>query len=162
MTACEYQALCKIPGLRGADEEATVKVELYTPVLYSTRVAYDYRKMTPAQQVGKLWNIDGCTSTPLHSPPHMRFHGLRQFFVTGSCYEHKHHVGLSHERVTNFETDLLTACENLPLSIYAWCVLPNHYHVLVRTDNIEALRHELGLLHGRTVLQLEWRGGAAR
>ena len=86
----------------------------------------------------------------------MKFHGSRQFFITGTCYEHKHHIGLTHERMTNFEADLLTACEKFAASTYAWCILPNHYHVLVRSDNVEALRHELGLLHGRTAYN--WNG----
>ena len=35
-----------------------------------------------------------------------------------------------------------------------------HYHVLLRTDNIEALRHEMGLLHGRTAYN--WNGEDAQ
>ncbi len=43
--------------------------------------------------------------------------------------------------MTNFEADLLSACAKFAVSTYAWCILPNHYHVLARTDDIEALRH---------------------
>ena len=111
--------------------------------------------MTPGQQLEAV-EYRRLHEHPLHSPPHMEFHGLRQFFITGTCYEHKHHIGLTHERMTSFEADLLTACEKFAASIYAWCILPNHYHVLVRTDNIEALRRELGLLHGRTAYN--WNG----
>jgi putative transposase len=46
--------------------------------------------------------------------------------------------------------------KNLPLAHTPGAFLPNHYHVLVRTDNIEALRHELGKLHGRT--SYSWNG----
>src|SRR5262245_43656198 len=93
---------------------------------------------------------------PLHSPPHLDFAGQRQFFITGTCYEHKHYIGINHERMTGFEDVLLTACKEFATSTYAWCVLPNHYHLLVRTDNIEGLRRELGLIHGRT--SFNWNG----
>ncbi|MEK6280500.1 MAG: hypothetical protein AABN95_09130 [Acidobacteriota bacterium] len=93
---------------------------------------------------------------PLHSPPHFDYVGQRQFFITASCYEHQHYIGFRQERMTNFEVDLLTTCEKFAATTYAWCVLPNHYHVLVRTDSIEALRHQLGLLHGRS--SYNWNG----
>jgi putative transposase len=116
---------------------------------------YDYRKMT-AEQKGEAVEYRRLHEHPLHSPPHMQFHGLRQFFITGTCYEHKPVIGISHARMAEFEADLLTACEKFAVSTYAWCVLPNHYHVLIRTDDIEALRHELGLLHGRS--SYKWNG----
>jgi putative transposase len=79
---------------------------------------YDYRKMTPAQQLEAV-EYRRLHEHPLHSPPHMKFHGLRQFFITGICYEHKHHTGLTHERMTKFGADLLSACENFATSTYA-------------------------------------------
>jgi putative transposase len=93
---------------------------------------------------------------PLHSPPHWQFAGQRQFMITATCYEHKHLIGASHERMTSFENDLLTACAKFATTTYAWCILPNHYHVLVRTEDIKALRRELGLLHGRS--SFNWNG----
>ncbi|MBI2946378.1 MAG: hypothetical protein HYY23_01955 [Verrucomicrobia bacterium] len=33
---------------------------------------------------------------------------------------------------------------------HAWCVLPNHYHALVETEDVRGLFRELGRLHGRT------------
>ena len=88
---------------------------------------YDYRKMTPEQKLAAV-EYRRLHEHPLHSPPHLDFVGQRQFFITGTCFEHKHHIGLSPERMTNFEADLLTACGKFATSIYAWCVLPNHYH----------------------------------
>jgi len=116
---------------------------------------YDYRRMTPARKDEAL-EYRRLHEHPLHSPPHMKFVGQRQFFITSTCYEHTHHIGRTHERLTNFEADLLNACEKLVTSIYAWCVLPNHYHMLARTDDIAALRGELGRLHGRT--SYNWNG----
>jgi putative transposase len=34
--------------------------------------------------------------------------------------------------------------------VFAWCVLPNHYHALVEAPDILLLLRELGRLHGRT------------
>jgi putative transposase len=93
---------------------------------------------------------------PLHSPPHFNYIGLRQFFITATCYEHQPYIGLKHERMSDFEGELLAACSKFAASTYAWCVLPNHYHVLVRTGSIEVLRRELGLLHGRS--SYNWNG----
>ena len=103
---------------------------------------YDYRKMTPEQKIEAV-EYRRLHEHPRHSPPHLQFQGQRQFFISGTCYEHKHHIGASHQRLTTFEADLLSACEKFASSTYAWCVLPNHYHVLVRSDDIESLRHEL-------------------
>ena len=110
---------------------------------------YYYRKLTRAQKLEAV-EYRRLNEHPWHSPPHLQFVGLRQFLISGTCYEHKHHIGVSHERMTNFEADLLSACEKFAVTTYAWCVLPNHYHVLVKTDDIKALRKELGQLHGRS------------
>ena len=40
--------------------------------------------------------------------------------------------------------------------VYAWCVCPNHYHVLVNTDRIKQLCKGLGLFHGRS--SFRWNG----
>jgi len=40
--------------------------------------------------------------------------------------------------------------------VYAWCVLPNHYHLLVRTKDIQRLAKYLGQLHGRA--SYDWNG----
>lgn len=34
--------------------------------------------------------------------------------------------------------------------VHAWCVLPNHYHVLVTTFDLAQLLQNIGRLHGRT------------
>ena len=58
--------------------------------------------------------------------------------------------------MTECEFGILAACEKHCLDFYAWCVLPNHYHILIRTDAIKELRTELGLFHGRT--SFHWNG----
>lgn len=93
---------------------------------------------------------------PKHSPPHFDFVGEHQYIVTAASYEHAHVIGKSFERMTDCEAGILDACEKFCTNIYAWCVLPNHYHVLLKTAQIKLLRKEIGLFHGRTSFQ--WNG----
>ena len=58
--------------------------------------------------------------------------------------------------MTEFENALLGIRGQLTTNIYAWCVLPNHYHILLQTDRLKELRAELGKLHGRT--SFKWNG----
>ena len=93
---------------------------------------------------------------PKHTPPHFDFEGERQYIITAACYEHAHIIGQTSERMTDCEAGILEICGKLNAEIYAWCVLPNHYHVLLKTDQIKILRSELGVFHGRTSFQ--WNG----
>ena len=56
----------------------------------------------------------------------------------------------------DFSVGLLKALNGHSMRVAAWCLLPNHYHALVSTENILNLVHELGRLHGRTSHQ--WNG----
>jgi putative transposase len=47
------------------------------------------------------------------------------------------------------EATLLALLHDYGTAVYAWCILPNHYHLLVRTDRIKELRAEIGRFHGR-------------
>jgi putative transposase len=48
------------------------------------------------------------------------------------------------------EDAVLAACSQAATQTYAWCVLPNHYHLLVRTDDLKSLTKALGQFHGRS------------
>lgn len=93
---------------------------------------------------------------PKHSPPHFDFDGPARYLITASCYEHRHIPGASPLRMSECERGVLDACEKFALSMYAWCILPNHYHVLMKTAQIAELRKELGLFHGRS--SYKWNG----
>ncbi len=120
---------------------------------------YDYRKLTKKQQE-EIVGYRQQQQRPLHSPPHWEYKGQHQFLVTAACYEHAPIIGASFVRMTDCETELLAVCAAWASTIYAWCVLPNHYHVLLRTDQIAALRAALGQFHGRTAYQ--WNGAEQR
>jgi putative transposase len=87
---------------------------------------------------------------PWHSPPHLEFDGAGTFLITAACYEHAHVIGSDAVRIAEFEEILLATTAEIGARVYAWCVLPNHYHVLVRVEVIKLLRVAVGQMHGRT------------
>ena len=98
---------------------------------------YSYRNLTTEQQNGVV-EYRRQQRRPWHSPPHWNFEGERQFFISGTCFEHAHVIGASHERMTECENDLMEVCGNHASVIYAWCILPNHYHILAKTDRLKS------------------------
>ncbi len=52
--------------------------------------------------------------------------------------------------MTSCEREVLEVCSESCSEVYAWCILPNHYHLLINTDNVKLLRKELGKFHGRS------------
>lgn len=110
---------------------------------------YLWRQLTPEQRAELLaWRKT--RGYPWHSPPHRAGSGSQHFHVTAVCFEHQPHIGHSPTRLDTFTRDLLgvfTACDS---RVFAWCILPNHYHVLIGTTNILTLLHKLGRFHGRT------------
>ncbi|HUR98261.1 MAG TPA: transposase [Pyrinomonadaceae bacterium] len=93
---------------------------------------------------------------PRHSPPHFDSDLSTAYIITAACYEHKIIPGKSSLRMSVCEGGVLSVCEQFAEEIYAWCILPNHYHVLLRTAQMKKLRQELGLFHGRS--SFKWNG----
>jgi putative transposase len=87
---------------------------------------------------------------PWHSPPHLDIEGTHKYLVSAACYEHAPIIGKDSKRMTECEADVLTVCSELCVATHAWCILPNHYHILVTTDRIAQLRRGLGQFHGRS------------
>ena len=108
---------------------------------------YSWRKLTPEQQAEVLaFRLQ--QRRPWHSPPLLFEEG--QFHVSAACYEHQPHIGLDLARLAAFTEDLLAVFQVARYELEAWCVLPNHYHLLVKTNSLRQLKQELGRLHGRT------------
>jgi putative transposase len=111
--------------------------------------------MTAAEKVSAL-ELRRARHLPWHSPPHLDLTGHRQYLISAACYEHAAIVGKDPERMTQCEASVLQVCRELCSEIYAWCILPNHYHALVRTERIGTLRSGLGQFHGRS--SFNWNG----
>jgi putative transposase len=113
---------------------------------------YYWRKLTEEQRQEVL-KYRKTRKLPWHRPPHFEFDGSFTFIITAACFDHLSIIGQTIGRLESFEEALLTTCRDFSENIFAWCVLPNHYHLLLRTDRISELRKALGRLHGRTSRQ---------
>ncbi|MBN2843817.1 MAG: transposase [Sedimentisphaerales bacterium] len=111
---------------------------------------YDWRKMTDPERVTAY--VDRYIKpAPWHSPPHFDMHSKGKWFIlTAACYEHKGYIGYDSDRMTRFCIELLEICASHSDRIRCWCLLPNHYHLLLHTDIMPELRYQIRLLHGRT------------
>jgi putative transposase len=116
---------------------------------------YDWRRLSQSDRHEVLKERKR-KNRPWHSPP--RRHGPGQYILTGACYEHEPHIAASRERLDAFSSELLSTLANVRL--YAWCVLPNHYHVVVGVTRLDPVVHALGRLHGRT--SYDWNGEEER
>ena len=115
---------------------------------------YLWRKLTPKQRDELLaWRKH--QGLPWHRPPHRAGEKTRYHF-TAACFEHRHHIGHSRERMESFCATLLGVFAQRDALIHAWCVLPNHYHALVETTVILEVLADLGRMHGR--LSFDWNG----
>jgi putative transposase len=118
------------------------------------RPMYRWRRMTSAQRKVALEHRQK-HRLPWHSPPH--YAGDSELYlVTAACYEHRQVIGVSPERMADFEAELVKITTATSKQVFAWNVLPNHYHVLVHELNIKGLLKTLGQLHGRT--SFYWNG----
>ena len=70
--------------------------------------------------------------------------------VSAACYEHIPLIGMNPQRISDFCEALLDTVQSFSNELSAWCVLPNHYHILIRVADEAIVKKQLGLLHGRT------------
>jgi putative transposase len=115
---------------------------------------YLWRKLNDKQRK-ELLEFRRFNDRPWHSPHHRESQNGR-YLLTAACYEHRHHIGLHLQRIADFSERLLKVLEISCDEIYAWCMLPNHYHALVLTRKLPELLHHIGKLHGQT--SFEWNG----
>ena len=117
---------------------------------------YDWRKMSDEERAETLRERKA-RKQPWHAPPHWEYEGFVRFIVTAACYEHQNIIGSDRNRMAEFENDLLETSRKFGATVFAWCIMPNHYHILVQTDEIREFQSEaLGKLHGKTAFQ--WNG----
>jgi len=115
---------------------------------------YDWRRMSPAEREAAL-AARKANRQPWHGPPHEDW-GERPYHLSAACYEHAPIIGVSPERMAACERELLDVLAQHAEGIHSWCLLPNHYHALVDSDQVKALIAALGEFHGRT--SFRWNG----
>jgi len=116
---------------------------------------YDWRKASPNERA-EILRERRLNGLPWHSPPHLE--GLSGLYhICAACYEHQHYIGTTVDRMQDFSGALLETLRRLSAEIFAWSVLPNHYHVELHLDGgLKNLIKELGKFHGRT--SFKWNG----
>jgi len=97
-------------------------------------MAYLWRKLTPEQRVRLLTWRKQC-SFPWHSPPHA-LGGAGRYHLTAACLNHEPHIGFSPQRMGEFCRAFLDAVFPVATGVHAWCVLPNHYHLLASLPDL--------------------------
>lgn len=108
---------------------------------------YEWRNLTEEQRREiLLYRVN--EHRPWHSPPLVFQEG--RFHLSAACYEHQPHIGRDPNRLAAFSQRLLEVLVETQVTVLAWCVLPNHYHLLLETSDLKQLKRELGKLHGRT------------
>ena len=110
---------------------------------------YNWRKMTDHDRREAL-DTRKSKYRPWHSPPHRFLPGDRQYIISAACFEHTPIIGATTDRMHAFTDELLKICDTHAQKLFAWCVLPNHYHVVLQTAEVKMLLADLGLLHGRS------------
>lgn len=118
-------------------------------------MAYLWRQLTDAQREELLLHRME-NRRPWHSPPHRGSEIPLSYHITAACFEHAPHIGYSPARMEETGAALLTAFDVHAAKVHAWCVLPNHYHALIFTDQVLELLATLGQMHGR--LSFQWNG----
>ena len=103
---------------------------------------YNWRSMSPEQREYVLARRK-LAEHPWHSPPH-RMSDDAVYHLTAANYEHRPILGLTPERMSSFESELLSAATSNGETIIAWCLLPNHYHLLLDSPNVLATLASLG------------------
>ena len=113
---------------------------------------YKWRRLSEDERKAILEERKG-RGLPWHRPPHRDFEGTHSFIITAACFEHQPIIGTSLQRLAELETQLAECCERSNAELFAWSILPNHYHLHARTNDIKLLRKEIGKVHGRTAVQ---------
>jgi len=110
---------------------------------------YYYRDLTEEE---KLEIVESRRARRLnwHSPTHKSLSPSNNYLITAACFEHQPIIGYNYARMSYVEESLLQICENDKALPYAWCVLPNHYHLLINSADVIGFCRALGKFHGRS------------
>ena len=100
-------------------------------------MAYNWRQMSAEQRADVLQRRQ-LAAQPWHGPPH----GLEShwYHLSAACYEHVTVIGANPERMATFERELLSGLSQVCEKVSVWCILPNHYHVLVQSRSLPSCR----------------------
>ena len=85
---------------------------------------------------------------PPHQPPHPNeVQGV--YLLTAACYEHRHHMITAEHRDDLLDL-IFEQCFEKGITLTAWGMLTNHYHLLAEVPHPNALGELFQRIHGRT------------
>lgn len=108
---------------------------------------YEYRKLSPEERAN-LVEERLARGYPPHQPPHL-VEDQARYLLTAACYEHRHLIDTADRRKQLVDL-LFEGMIGAGIEIYAWVVLPNHYHLLTNVEDSALLGRVFRLVHGRT------------
>jgi len=109
---------------------------------------YDWHKLSPEERE-QLLAERKARGFPWHSPPHVDIKSGR-YHIFAACYQHQDFIGFSITRMEKFSRSLLSLLSQINAVVHAWCVLPNHYHILIEYPGLADLVQSIGKFHGQT------------
>lgn len=112
---------------------------------------YEYRKLSPIERA-EIVRYRKERGYPLHAPPHP-FRDEGAYLISVANFEHRA-IMASPKRRTEFEIRLVGSMKEIAKNLVAWVVLPNHYHVLLSVQSLDAVSSALKHVHGTT--SREW------
>ena len=89
-----------------------------------------------------------CRKHALHQPAHIELDNTL-YLLTAACYKHGAYIDTA-ERRNTVRNMLLDELDQHGCRVYAWVVVPNHYHVLVQVSRFADLPIVFRRIHGRT------------
>ncbi|OGV55435.1 MAG: hypothetical protein A2X45_24005 [Lentisphaerae bacterium GWF2_50_93] len=108
---------------------------------------YNYRKMTEEQQKDVL-RTRRINKLPLHEPFHKYDEHAKLYLITAANYEHKTIMSSEARRIC-LEDLFLSVLNNDESCLHSWCILPNHYHLLIKTE-LSKFKKTIARIHWRT------------
>jgi len=108
---------------------------------------YKYRRMSAAEREAIVRRRRD-QGWPLHAPPHP-FRHAGTYILTAATFEHVP-IMAGAARLTEVSGLLLRSLREIGTEVFAWVVLPNHYHVLAGVRALADVSAALGRLHGST------------
>jgi putative transposase len=108
---------------------------------------YTYRHLDAAERL-ELIQYREESGYPRHAPPH-EYSASGWFLITAATYEHQPHFSDYARRYALWQS-ISAELTQANIECSAWAVLPNHYHLLVKVNELRQLASPLGRVHGRS------------
>ena len=89
---------------------------------------------------------------PHHHPPHL-FKNNSIYFITARTIDKNLHFNTNKKKIL-FCLCLKAGLQNFDIKIYAWVLLSNHYHLLIKINKKESLSKFINYLNGKSSYEL--------